>query len=230
MMADAAKRNSVAGNKAQVATPKSATPTPDNGIEALEKAIGARVRITTTAPTAQTYEGTLFTADPTLSLVAINIRPQHQGSQTGDYNVIPFSRIDKFAVLSAPSEAGLASALPPIGPVDHKFLEQRERKRIEELKSEKQHRNKDVSAEGQAIYDALRRVNVPVRWHHTQIIAHEAVIIKEPYDVADCSANAGKQDVLNRTKKVLEGERRKLRERQDSQRKTATPTGPRKGG
>ena len=42
IMADVAKRNSVAGNKAQVATPKSATPTPDNGAEAIEKAIGAR--------------------------------------------------------------------------------------------------------------------------------------------------------------------------------------------
>ncbi|EME81195.1 uncharacterized protein MYCFIDRAFT_101453, partial [Pseudocercospora fijiensis CIRAD86] len=188
-----------------------------------------RVRITTTAPTAQ-YEGTLFTADPTLSLVVINTRAQQQTTQTGDYTVIPFGRIDKFAVLSAPLEAGLASALLPIGPVDHKFLEQRERKRIEELKAEKLHKNQHVSAEGQAIYDALRRVNVPVRWHNTQIIAHEAVIIKEPYDVADCTAAAGKQDVLNRTKKVLEGEKRKLRERQDSQRKTATPTGPRKGG
>lgn len=72
--------------------------------------------------------------------------------------------------------------------------------------------------------------NVPVRWHNTQIIVFDAVIIKDPYDVNDCSAPGSKQEVLNRTKKILEGERRKMREKLDSQRKTATPTGPRKGG
>lgn len=124
-----------------------------------------RVSITTTAPSAQTYEGTIFTADPVLNVIAINTRARSQGvaanaAQVGDYNIIPFSRIEKFNVLSAQPEAAYTNALPQIGPVDHKSLEQRERKRIAELKEEKQHKNKDVSVEGQAVYDAFRRVYV----------------------------------------------------------------------
>ena len=62
------------------------------------------------------------------------------------------------------------------------------------------------------------------------MIVHDAVIIPPPYRVEDCKGQKDKQEVLNRVKKVLEGERRKLREREERERKAVTPTGPRKGG
>lgn len=62
------------------------------------------------------------------------------------------------------------------------------------------------------------------------MIVHEAVIIPPPYRVEDCKGAKDKQEVLNRVKKVLEGERRKLKEKEERERKAATPTGPRKGG
>ena len=71
---------------------------------------------------------------------------------------------------------------------------------------------------------------MPVRWHEQAMIVHDAVIIPPPYRAEDCKCPKDKQEVLNRVKKVLEGERRKLKEKEERDRKAATPIGPRKGG
>lgn len=71
---------------------------------------------------------------------------------------------------------------------------------------------------------------MPIRWHNQEMIVHEAVIIAPPYWVEDCKGAKDKQEVLNRVRKVLEGERKKLREREEREKKAVTPTGPRKGG
>jgi hypothetical protein len=62
------------------------------------------------------------------------------------------------------------------------------------------------------------------------MIVLDAVIIKPPYGVEDCSAPSQHQVTLNRVRKVLEGERRKLKEKEAQDRKAATPAEPRKGG
>jgi protein LSM12 len=72
--------------------------------------------------------------------------------------------------------------------------------------------------------------NLPVRWHNKEIVVHDSVIIKPPYNVEDCKGPANKQDVLIRVKKVLEGERKKLKEKEDRDRKVAIAVEPRKGG
>ncbi len=51
----------------------------------------------------------------------------------------------------------------------------------------------------------------------------EAVIISPPYLVENCKAQKDKQETLNRVKKALEGERRKLKEKEER-------AAPRKGG
>ena len=71
---------------------------------------------------------------------------------------------------------------------------------------------------------------MPVRWHNQEIIVHEAVIIAPPYRVNDCKGPKDKQETLGRVRKVLEGERRKLKEKEERDRTAAIPTGPRKGG
>jgi hypothetical protein len=65
--------------------------------------------------------------------------------------------------------------------------------------------------------------NIPIRWHNAEMIAHEAVIITSPYRPEDCKSSKEKVQVLNQVKKILEGERRKLKERESA-------TAPRKGG
>lgn len=194
--------------------------------EALAKAIGARIKLTTTPPTSQTLEGTLFTACPTLNLVAINTRPSSSASSdSGDYHIIPLSRVQTFQI-TAPQQQQ-----PPLATVDTKRLKDREATRIAALKEEAANRGKGVSREAQAIYDALKRVNIPIRWHNTEMIVHEAVIVSPPYRPEDCKGSASKQQVLNQVKRVLEGERRKLREREERERGGAGASGGiRKGG
>jgi protein LSM12 len=130
-----------------------------------------RIKLTTAAPHSQTYEGSLFTADPVLNIVAINTRSVQSASsanakvEPGDYHVIPVSRIQSFQVQSLPSTAdngasSFAAAQPAIGPVDVKRLEERERAKINKLKEAEQHRGKGVTKEAQAIYDSFKRMYV----------------------------------------------------------------------
>jgi len=187
------------------------------------------VRLTTAAPHSQTYEGSLYTADPVLNIVAINTRSST--STIGDYHIVPVSRIQNFQLLSLAGQTGdgsLPTAQPAIGHIDTKHLKQREEKRIRELKEKEQDRGKGVSKEGQAIFDALKRINVQVRWHNAEIVANDQVIICPPYGPEYCR---GKQpDAVARIKRILEGERKKLKEKEERERKAATPAGPRKGG
>jgi hypothetical protein len=59
---------------------------------------------------------------------------------------------------------------------------------------------------------------MPIRWHNQEMIVHEAVIIPPPYRVEDCRAGNDKQEVLIRVRKVLEGERKKLRDKEERER------------
>ena len=131
--------------------------------------MASRIKLTTAAPHSQTYEGTLFTACSTFNVVAINTRATAPSTdakvQPGDYHVIPVSRIQSFQVLSLPSttETGASSfstAQPPIGPVDVKRLEERERAKINKLKEDDRDKGKGVTKEAQAIFDSFKRMYV----------------------------------------------------------------------
>lgn len=111
------------------------------------------IKLTTTAPQSQTFEGTLFTACPVLSLVAINTKPT-PSSDSGDYHIIPISRVQNFQITSLASQ----QQQTPLAPVDTKRLKERESARVAQLKAEAADRGKGVSKEAQAIYDALKRV------------------------------------------------------------------------
>jgi hypothetical protein len=112
------------------------------------------IKLTTAAPQSQTFEGTLFTACPILNVVAINTRPAATGD-SGDYHIIPISRIQNFQITSLASSQQQSSVLPP---VDTKRLKEREKARIAQLKEQAADRGKGVSKEAQAIYDSLKRV------------------------------------------------------------------------
>ena len=66
-------------------------------------------------------------------------------------------------MLSLPSttETGansFATVQPPIGPVDVKRLEERERASINKLKEDDRNRGRGVSKEAQAIFDSFKRM------------------------------------------------------------------------
>lgn len=133
----------------------------------------------TAAPHSQSYEGTLFTACSILNVVAINTRPPppnpstNIATQSGDYHIIPVSRIASFQVISIDtttngSDGGIANAQPAIGPVDTKRLRQREDDRVRALKEEEISRGKGVTKEAQTIFDSFKRM-----------YAHTLSLIKE---------------------------------------------------
>lgn len=84
--------------------------------------------------------------------MAINTRPT-AGGDSGDYHIIPVSRVQNFQITSLATQQ--PAALPP---VDTKRLKDRENARIAQLKDQAADKGKGVSKEAQAIYDALKRV------------------------------------------------------------------------
>jgi len=190
---------------------------------ALGGAIGAQIRITTAPPTASTLEGTLFTACPIVNLVAINTSANTSGStQSGDYHLIPISRIQSFQILSlAPALNGadggcFANAQPSIHALDVRTLKTREMNAVAKLQEQEARRGKGVTREAQELFDAFSRTT-PARWDGTSIVVADAVVIAKPYRVDDCrSLAAGDSAALTRVRKVLEMERKKIELRNSS--------------
>ena len=209
------------------------------------------IKLTTAAPHSQTYEGTLSTACPILNLIFVERRDPN--AQTSDFNVIPVARVQTFQIMALAEEAGFSNVQPPIAPIDYKRLEQRLEARVNKAKEEERNQGKGVTKEAQAIFDAFKRMyvkygialgsedvvargadlkhsNTPIRWHNQDMVVYDAVIIQPPYQPEDCKAPKEKQEALNRVRKVLEGERKKIRDREEKEKKAGTPTGQRLGG
>ncbi|KAF2157897.1 hypothetical protein K461DRAFT_317920 [Myriangium duriaei CBS 260.36] len=222
----------MAETKSRVATPRASGQPAADTLKTLSTAIGARISITTASNPSQSYEGTLFTACPIFNVVAINTAPappnptSNPANTPGDYHIIPISRIQHVQVLSLPAQTsgkdGWASALPAIGKVDTARLREREEQRIAKLKQEESKRGKGVTAEAQALFNAMDRMYA-ARWHDTDIIVDDAVIISAPYTADSCRAPKGKEQSLAHIRRVVEGERKKIASR------GASPM-PRKGG
>ncbi|KAL9079517.1 MAG: hypothetical protein Q9157_001629 [Trypethelium eluteriae] len=230
------KRNSAAG---RVATPKIA---PQVGMQeldaALAKAVGARVKITTTVQN-HTLEGTLFTACPITNLLVLNTTPPPPNpsstlaSQPCDYHAVHVSKIQSYQIQSLNNDIShgdgvTESGLFSIGKIDTKALKAREQAAIGKIKERDAMKGKGVSKEAQDIFDALART-LPARWHETSMIINDVVRIDQPYRVEDCKAPYDQAHALERVKKVLEYERRKIGEK-TGRSGVATPVGLRKGG
>ncbi|KAL1997497.1 hypothetical protein VTN49DRAFT_28 [Thermomyces lanuginosus] len=184
--------------------------------ETLAKSIGGRVRITTIGPNATTVEGTLFTACPITNLVAINTSsssPNTSTNQSGDYRIIPVSRIQSFQLLSlgpSNSETPFTDAVPPLQSLDIRALRQREANAVAKAQEKEARRGKGVTREAQDLFDAFSRT-MPTRWDGTSIVVAEAVTIAKPYRVDDCRPLVpGDNAALARVRKVLEMERKKI--------------------
>jgi hypothetical protein len=175
------------------------------------------VRLTTaSSPTVSTLEGTLFTACPITNLVAINVSPASPAAdakqaQSGDYHVVPVSRIQSFQILSLPSSpsttssepASFTDAQPTIQALDPRALKAREAKAIGEAHDREARRGKGVTREAQDIFDAFSRT-MPARWNASNIIVADAVTISSPYRVDDCRPLVeGDTAALARVRKVV---------------------------
>lgn len=166
------------------------------------------VRISTAAPSASTLEGTLFTACPITNLVAINTADGKQ-TQSGDYHVIPVSRIQSFQLLSlapsstSPDGPSFSDAVPSVHALDIRALKAREATAVGKLQENEARRGKGVTREAQDLFDAFSRT-MPARWDGPNIIVADAVSIAPPYRVDDCRPLvAGDTAALARVRKVV---------------------------
>lgn len=179
--------------------------------------VSDRVRLTNAL--GAEIKGTLYNADPVSKVVIINSRSPPPNPSTnpssvpGDYHIVPISAIQSFSVQAGGNSDYMKQTAPTR--IDRNFLEKRLETRVEQVKAERQHIGQGVSEDGQRLYDALRKLNTPVRWHGnaakgTHMIISEAVILDAPFESANCRAAADKQDILQRTKRMVDDQRKKL--------------------
>ncbi|KAF2670869.1 hypothetical protein BT63DRAFT_423150 [Microthyrium microscopicum] len=199
------KRNSVVG---RVATPKAGATgglgAPQSMTEldaALPKAIGGRIRLTTSQPNATSLEGLLFTACPITNLLVINTAA---ANAPGDFHVIPVAQVASYQILSINDTTPSTDATPTISRPEMDALRAREEDTIRKMKEYDSSRGKGVSKEAQEVFDWFRRT-LPVRWNNQQIVVNDAVVVNPPYAVEDCRAPKDKQAAESQIKRVLEG-------------------------
>jgi len=191
----------------------------------LDWVVGLRVRVHTIID--DTYEGTIFSYDPLTSTLALTQSPTHPSSTAQDFRILKISFLKEVTVLGAApkrSATPFTSAEPKIGAVNITALQNREKDAGRNEAERIANKGVGVSREGQEIFDALARI-MQCRWHEKQIVVLGDVIIDEPYTPERVRSHD--KPALNRVKRVLEGERRKL----ETARRSVTPvSGERKGG
>ena len=117
------------------------------------------------------------------------------------YHVVPFSSLNNFTILSPPTTTPPA----PLPPLKTAAFEARANAALARAKAKAARINKDVSKEGQEIFDALYKQFPGTRWAGKDMVVLDTVLIKGPgYRVEDCAAN-GKEGAgaLGRVKKIV---------------------------
>ncbi|RMX68398.1 hypothetical protein KXD40_000129 [Peronospora effusa] len=169
------------------------------------KAVGAKVSVLTNSQ--ETFEGVIFTVDPVanfLVLVDQMLTIEEQNGIKSKTRIFQLEALQKIEVLD-PAPVGLQLTLPAISEEDLMRAEQRNKGLAERALASI---GQGVSGEAQAIFDALNKT-MPCEWEGVNIRVMGEVVIKPPYQPQKCvSANT---QVLSRVKKVLEGEKIKLK-------------------
>ncbi|TMW66485.1 hypothetical protein Poli38472_004250 [Pythium oligandrum] len=163
--------------------------------------VGAKVRVVTSLEV--TVEGVIFTLDPIANFLIL----EESSSETPAKSKTHIFQMDALksieVIEKAAGDANLN--LPHISEDDLLRLEQKNKGIAERALASI---GENVSAEAQAIFDALNKT-MPCHWEGQNIRVMEEVLIKPPYQPQNCvSSNT---QVLSRIKKVLEGEKNKLR-------------------
>ncbi|KAF7511222.1 hypothetical protein GJ744_005119 [Endocarpon pusillum] len=221
-MASETKRQN-AGNKAPVALPNSMPPaSPTVSPETvLSGVMGARVRVTTSAPTSSTYEGLLYTADPITNLIVLSIPPSSSSAPTAaasnsnptsnstssstpptnTFKILPIRTLTSCIVLSTPSN--------PIPPHNNNNTISKPNPSLPQptyldIPSLTTRTNSTVAAlkaqdakRGRGVTREAQDIfdgisrTYPARWQGTAMVVNENVIIEQPYHVEDCRPVGG---------------------------------------
>ncbi|CAG8555378.1 456_t:CDS:2 [Paraglomus occultum] len=110
---------------------------------------------------------------------------------------------------AASNNANATNAFPRIGYVQLDKLQQRGIQAYKDTQCQLARIGDGVTQEAQEIFDALSKT-LPCRWAKDTIVVLDEVAITPPYNVENCRANSNAAGSLERVKKVLEGEKRRL--------------------
>ncbi|KAF1983555.1 hypothetical protein K402DRAFT_406794 [Aulographum hederae CBS 113979] len=187
----------------------------------------------------QTLEGAVYIADPVTHLLVIDTASttrnptSNPANHMGDYHIIPVSNIKSMELIALPKDtdlkvdgtSGFETASPNIAKIDLDALRAREEAAIRKMKEKDATKGKGVTKEGQEIFDALHRL-LPCRWHESQIIVNNNVIISAPYGLDNCKAAADGQKTLPMVHKTLQGHYSKKKNGATTGTSTPVPQAP----
>ncbi|KAK4691285.1 protein LSM12, partial [Lecanoromycetidae sp. Uapishka_2] len=214
-----------AGGKAPIATPKSpqatASPALSSLEDALSGAIGASVRIQTTNPTQRAIEGTIFTVDLNSNIL---VTSHNSTPTTTSYRLIPIWTIKDFQLTKSSSAPQSTAALPSIST---EAIMARANAALAKEKEKAAKLNANVPKEAQDLFVAIGR-QLPTRWNGNDIVVMDQVIMKGPgYGSGDCrAAKNAAPGTLERVRKVVDNERKKLAQKDGKGPKPVVPAVP----
>lgn len=150
--------------------------------------------VLTTPATTTTQGDTTTVSNPTTA--------QNPPSSKRSYHLIKTTQIRSVSVLSLVPDASLPSPLEPLRALNPVEATARVEKAVQEDKKQRARVGQGVSEEAQALFDALGKT-LPVRWHGTEIVVMDEVLISEPYRTSDVKGGKGSQERIERVKKVV---------------------------
>ncbi|CCI47354.1 unnamed protein product [Albugo candida] len=151
----------------------------------------------------ESIEGSVFTIDPVANFLILEERTSKVTlkKKTHFFQLDTLQQIKLVRMADGENDA----ELPHISEEELLRLEQRNKENAERALASI---GNGVSPEAQAIFDALNKT-MPCQWDKQNIWVMREVTIRPPYDVKDCVSSD--QAALGRVRKVLEGEKSRLK-------------------
>jgi hypothetical protein len=162
--------------------------------------LGAKVKVSTVID--DVCEASIYAYCPYTNTLTL------QDSSSSEFRILKINFLKDIEVLEPPPsssqdiQTAYENAVPPLGPVTLPSS------RGSPLAQPA--RGVDVTAEAQSIFDAFSKT-LPCRWAGKSIIVLDAIRVDEPYTSDACRAPANQAHALAQVRKVLDGERKRLK-------------------
>eukprot|EP01113_Clastostelium_recurvatum_P029951 TRINITY_DN3626_c0_g1_i2.p1 TRINITY_DN3626_c0_g1~~TRINITY_DN3626_c0_g1_i2.p1 ORF type:complete len:176 (+),score=25.24 TRINITY_DN3626_c0_g1_i2:101-628(+) len=151
----------------------------------------------------ETVEGEVFSFDPTSNCLVLQ---EDAAGGKKNFKILKINGVKDIKVLSR----GTQDAMTTLPSINMSRVRMREEAALQQAVAESARIGVGVSSEAQEIFNALGKT-LPVRWIQLQICVLDVLHINPPYMPEDVvSVIPGNEVMLNRVRKVLEGERRRL--------------------
>jgi len=174
----------------------------EHGKRNSEWIIGVKVRIKTSL--GEDVEGEIFSYDNTTNCLVL-IQSSTHSTLKKSYRLLKTSFVKEIQYLGK-NEAN-AQDIENLPPINIAKIKSHEAKAIRLMREEASRIGVGVTEEAQEIFNALAKT-LPCKWKGENILVFDEVLIQSPYTIDSMSGNDPK--ILDRVKKVLDGERKRL--------------------